>query len=68
MQNPRFEKLDVSWRLIRRDGTVITPENLPAGASVIAEWRQMDEKTVLGSFSYNGLTDVEYIHFPYSTA
>ena len=30
---PFFEKLDISWRLVRRDGTVITPENLPAGVS-----------------------------------
>ena len=60
-----FEGLTVSWRMILKDGTAITPETpLAAGASVRVEWAMESDTVALGSFSYNGISGVEYIHFP----
>lgn len=59
------DRLKISWRLVLRDGSLITPETeLPSGARVEALWHTGPDGAMTGTFSFSGIPDVEYIHFP----
>ena len=75
MFSGEFDKINVSWQLVCRDGRILAPEtvqtgedqtyHLPGGGTVHVRWRIDQHGTRLGTLCYSGLEDIEYIQFPY---
>lgn len=75
MFSGEFERISVSWQLVRRDGSIIMPEEIQTGddqtyqisggGTVHVRWRTDEKGARLGTLCYSGLADIEFVQFPY---